>query len=140
MLLFCAFLYGVVGLGLEVIETALLDLPSAKDKALMGFTSVWYFPFYAVAPLAYFHFLHEPLFALPLLARAVVYPLSFWAIEYPSMALLRLILGKSPSEESYRRKKWGVHGLIRLDLAPVWMCFGFVFEWMYRWLGPLLPG
>lgn len=135
--LFAAFLFAVVGLGLEVVETALLDLRKAKDRRLMGYSSIWYIPFYAVLPLAYFHFFHEALFALPFYARGVIYPLSFWAGEYLSMGLLRLVLGKSPSEDSYYRSRWNVQGLIRLDLAPVWICFGFIFEWMYRNLRPL---
>lgn len=132
--LFEAFLFGVVGLGLEVLETAFLDFPAAKDRLLKGHSSAWYLPFYAVVPLAYFEALHRPLFALPFYARAAAYPLSFWAVELVAMWLLRALLGKSPSEDSYRRSRWNVRGLIRLDLAPVWLCFGFLFEWMFRQL------
>lgn len=132
-----AFLFAFVGLGMEVVETALLDYPSERDPRLMGFTSAWYLPFYAVCPLAYFHYLHARVFALPAYLRGPVYVLSFWAFEYAAMGLLRLSLGRSPSERNYRRSKWNVHGLIRLDLAPVWLCFGFAFEWMYRGLSAL---
>lgn len=133
-LLFEAFLFAVAGLGLEVVETAILDYSSAPDRSLMGHASAWYLPFYAVVPLWYFERLHGPLFALPFYVRAAIYPLSFWAIEFAAMWLLRALLGRSPSEENYRRSRWHVDGLIRLDLAPVWMCFGFVFEWMFRHL------
>lgn len=132
--IFEAFLFAIAGLGLEVLETALLDYPTAKDNLLMGHASAWYLPFYAVVPLWYFERLHATLFALPFYARAAIYPLSFWTVEFAAMWLLRALLGKSPSEDSYRRSKWHVRGLIRLDLAPVWMCFGFVFEWMFRGL------
>ncbi|MBI3548100.1 MAG: hypothetical protein HY078_03505 [Elusimicrobia bacterium] len=137
MLAFKCFLFAVVGLGLEVIETAVLDYPSKKDSRLMGYSSMWYLPFYAVCPLAYFHYFHSWLFARPLTLRAVLYMLSFWIVEYLSMGLLRLLLGRSPSEESYYQSRWNVQGLIRLDLGPVWIVFGLVFEWMYRSLAPL---
>lgn len=131
-LLFEAFLFAIAGLGLEVLETALLDFPKAKGRLLMGHSSAWYFPFYAVVPLAYFERLHPALFALPFYLRAAAYALSFWTVEFVAMWLLRVVLGKSPSEDSYRRSRWSVRGLIRLDLGPVWVCFGFVFEWMFR--------
>lgn len=131
-LLFEGFLFAVAGLGLEVIETAVLDWRKDRQRRGMGYSSIWYIPFYAVLPLAYFEAFSETLFAFPFYLRGPIYILSFWAVEYPSMGLLRLLLGKSPSEDNYRKSRWSVHGLIRLDLAPVWLCFGFAFEWMFR--------
>lgn len=133
-LLFESFVFAIGGLGLEVVETALLDLRADERLHLMGHSSVWYLPFYAVCPLAYLHYLHPWLFPLPFYVRAPVYALSFWSVEYAAMGLLRLLLGSSPSEASYRRSPWNVHGLIRLDLGPVWIAFGFAFEWMFRQL------
>lgn len=131
-LIFESFLFAIAGIGLEVVETAFLDYPKTKDIRLQGHASVWYIPFYAVLPLAYLSALGPAIFPLPLPARAVIYTLSFFALEYLSMGLLRLTLGKSPSEDSYRKSRWNVHGLIRLDLWPVWMAFGLIFEWMFR--------
>lgn len=131
-MLFEGFLFAAVGLGLEVVETALLDYPKAKDARLMGYSSVWYIPFYAVLPPAYFSAFSPTLFACPIHVRALIYMASFWACEYVSMGILRLALGKSPSQESYYKSRWNVHGLIRLDLGPVWICFGLIFEWMFR--------
>lgn len=136
-MIFEAFLFAIAGLGLEVIETALLDYPKKKDIRLLGYSSVWYLPFYAVIPLAYFHCFHRVLFAWPVYLRAPAYMLSFWVVEYAAMGLLRLALGKSPSQASYYRSPWNVHGLIRLDLGPVWMAFGLIFEWMFRGLRQL---
>lgn len=28
--------------------------------------------------------------------------------------------------------RWNVHGLIRVDLGPVWTCVGFALEWFFR--------
>ncbi|MBI4376709.1 MAG: hypothetical protein HY549_09705 [Elusimicrobia bacterium] len=131
-MIFEAFLFGIVGLGLEVMEIAIMDYPWAKDSKLMGYSSAWYFPFYAVVPLFLLHHFHGLLFSLPFYARGILYPVIFWIIEYSAMGLLRLLLGKSPSEDSYYQSRWNVHGLIRLDLAPVWIIFCFVFEWMFR--------
>lgn len=131
-LVFHAFLFAVAGLGLEVVETAILDFGKPGGGRLMGHSSLWYLPFYAVLPLAYFHAFHRTLLAWPFWLRGPVYVLSFFACEYASMWLLRKLLGKSPSEDSYRRSRWSVHGLIRLDLWWVWLGFGFAFEWMFR--------
>ena len=123
-----------MGIGLEVIETAILDWRKDKTRRGMGHSSIWYLPFYAVLPLAYFQAFSAALFSLPFYLRGPIYILSFWALEYPSMALLRRLLGKSPSEDTYRKSPWSVNGLIRLDLWWAWLCFGFAFEWMFRQL------
>lgn len=136
-LLLAAFLYAIVGTGLEVVQTAILDYMDKKDLRLMGHASVLYIPFYAVFPLAYFILFHETLFAWPFYVRGAAYVVSFWVVEYFSMGLLRLIFGKSPSEDTYKRSRWNVHGLIRLDYGHFWLCFGFIFEWMFRRLSGL---
>lgn len=133
-LAFEAFLFAIAGLGLEVIQTAILDYMDKHDFRLMGHASVLYLPFYAVCPLAYFTFLHSTLFAWPFYVRGPVYMVSFWIVEYLSMGILRLIFGKSPSEDTYKLSRWNVHGLIRLDYGHFWLCFGFIFEWMFRTL------
>ena len=132
-MIFEAFLFAIVGLGLEVVETAIL-FPKDRDRRLMGYSSLWYIPFYAVFPLVLLHNFHGFFFPLPFYVRGLLYMVIFWIVEYGSMALLRLILGKSPSEDGYYRSRWNVHGLVRLDLGPVWICFGFVFEWIFRHL------
>lgn len=131
-MLFECFLFAIAGLGLEVIETAILDYPKAKNNMLMGHSSVWYLPFYAVGPCAFFRWIGPSVLNWPVIARGPIYVVVFWTVEFCAMGLLHLLLGKSPSEESYRRSKWNVNGWIRLDLWPVWLCFGLVFEWMFR--------
>ena len=98
----------------------------------MGYSSAWYIPFYALLPPVAFHNFHGLFFALPFYVRGLLYMLICWVLEYCSMGLLRLTRGKSPSEDSYYRSRLNVHGLIRLDLGPVWICLGFAFEWIFR--------
>lgn len=126
-------LLGFTGLGLETVFTAALDFPRTKDRHLLGYSSIWYWPLYALAP-AYFQVFQGVLFPLPLMVRGLVYMVSFFAVEYVSMGALRLLLGSSPSEESYYKSRWNVHGLIRLDFAPAWFVAGLLFETFFRFL------
>ena len=127
-------LFAFVGLGLEVIGTAAIDFRKDEEGQLVGYSSVWYIPFYALGPFLLFHVFHRALFALPFYVRGPLYALVFWAVEYCGMGLLRLMRGKSPSEDSYYRSRWNVHGLIRLDFGPLLIVLGFVFEWVFRHL------
>ena len=131
-MIFEATLFAIAGLGLEVVGTAILDCSKDGERQLKGYSSVWYVPFYAVAPLLLFHNLHASLFALPFYVRGPLYALIFWLVEYPGMWVLRVILGKSPSETSYYQSPWNVHGLIRLDFGPGLVLLGFALEWIYR--------
>lgn len=131
-MIFEATLFAIAGLGLEVVGTAIWDCPKDRDRQLMGYSSIWYVPLYAVAPLLLFHNLHGPLFALPFYVRGPFYALAFWVVEYFGMGLLRLARGKSPSQDSYYQSPWNVHGLIRLDFGPALICLGFALEWIYR--------
>lgn len=118
--------FGVFGLGLETAFTA-------GGKHLMGYSSLWYFPLYALAPL-YFRLFGPALFQKPWWARGLAYMASLFFIEYLAMGALRLMLGTSPSEASYFLSPWNVHGLIRLDFAPAWFAAGLLFEGLYRFL------
>lgn len=134
-LLFEMALFSVVGLGLETIFTAALDWKRDPKRHLMGYSSIWYIPLYAVTPV-FFQAFGPSLFGLPWPARGLIYLAVIWAMEYLGMLALRKLLGTSPSEESYYKAKWNVHGLIRLDFAPSWFAAGLAFEYFYRWLHP----
>ena len=124
-------LFGFLGLGLEVVFTGFLDFLRSGDRHLIGYSSLLYFPFYALTPL--FFLIARPLvFPLPLLARGAAYMLCAFAGEYAAMGILRLAFGSSPSEKSYYRSRWNVHGLIRLDFAPAWFAAGLIFESVFR--------
>lgn len=124
-------IFGFLGLGLEVAFTAVLDFLHAKDRRLLGYSSLLYFPLYALTP--FFFLIAAPIvFPLPLLARGAVYAVCAFAAEYAAMGALRLAFGSSPSEKSYYRSRWNVHGLIRLDFAPAWFAAGLFFESVFR--------
>ncbi|MEW5849438.1 MAG: hypothetical protein AB2A00_11525 [Myxococcota bacterium] len=124
------FIFAMVGLGLEVVFTGVLDGITHRRKLLMGYSSVWYVPFYAAVPWA-FERLWPYLVALPWFTRGAVYVVLFHVGEYLAMGLLRLLLGQSPSEESYRKSAYNIHALTRLDFAPAFFVMGMLFEWLW---------
>lgn len=132
-MLFESFIFAVAGLGLEVVFTSVFDFFRSRHKHLFGYSSLWYVPIYSCVPVV-FHYIYPYLFAWPIYGRALFYLISFWMIEYLSMGLLRILLGSSPSEESYRKSGWSIHGLTRLDYAPAQVGICFLFEWMFRHL------
>lgn len=132
-LAFECLLFAVVGLGLETVFTAALDWKQDPKRHLMGYSSIWYMPLYAVAPL-FFRWAGPALFGLPLVVRGALYMALIYLCEYAGMLALRRLLGSSPSEASYYKSRWNVQGLIRLDFAPSWFAAGLAFEGFYRWL------
>lgn len=130
-MLFEIFIFAAAGLGMEVVFTATLDFLQNRKPHLVGYSSIWYLPLYALAPVI-LNYAQPFLFTLALPVRGLLYMICFFAVEYPSMGLLRLMLGTSPSEESYYKSRWNIHGLIRLDFAPAYFLLGLILEWMFR--------
>lgn len=126
VLILCA-----VGLALEVVFTALMDYPASGDRRLKGYTYVWMAPIYALI-YPFSTVLVPRLAPYPAPARGIIYMLLIFAVEYSSGWLLRKLVGECPWESGYRKAKWNVHGLIRLDFAPAWIGASLVFEWTYR--------
>ncbi len=130
-LLFEMVLFAVLGLGFEIIFTAVLDWKKDKRCFLMGYSSLWYAPLYALAPLV-LHLAGAWFLQWPFWFRGVNYALSIWVVEYLGMWALRVLLGASPSEDSYYKSRWNIHGLIRLDYFPAMFLLGLAFEAVYR--------
>ncbi|HEY9784810.1 MAG TPA: hypothetical protein V6D17_05360 [Candidatus Obscuribacterales bacterium] len=126
-------LFAVLGLGIEVVFTALMDIAKDSKKHLMGYSSIWYMPLYALTPI-FFAVLAPYLFALPWFVRGLIYVPLFFALEYAGMFSLRKLLGSSPSQQSYYQSRWNVNGLIRLDFAPAFFALGLLLEFVYRFL------
>ena len=122
-----------VGLSLEVVFTALTELPEAKDWRLMGYTYVWMIPIYALVYPA-LSVLYPRLAAYPFWMRAGLYVVLIYVVEYISGWLIRQATGKCPWEAGYYKARWGVHGLIRLDFAPAWLAVAFISESVYLFL------
>lgn len=132
---FQCFLFAFLGLGLEVAFTAALDSWKKRDRFLMGYSSIWYLPLYAGIPWLLAR-IGPWIFALAWPLRGLIYIVLCFALEFAGMLALRLLLGASPSEESYHKARWNVLGLIRLDFAPVWFAAGLLFEMVFRSLNP----
>lgn len=129
-LLFEMFLFAVFALGLEVVFTSACDWKQDRRRLLMGYSSLWYAPLYAIAPL-FLHVAGAYVFGLPFWLRGALYAAVIFAVEYLGMLALRLLLGASPSQEHYYKARWNIHGLIRLDYFPAMFFMGLIFEWVF---------
>lgn len=131
-LFFWILIFGTVGLGMEVVVTALFPRTGENRGHLFGYSSLWYLPLYGfLVPLGFM--IIYPLVAdLPLLIRGVAYTPFFHLSEYCGMWYLRYRNGESPSEESYKQAKWNIHGLTRLDYAPLFFFASLIFEKLCR--------
>lgn len=115
---------GLLGWCLEIFWTGLHTL-GGKDFRLMGHSSLWMFPIYGMAscisPLS--QKLRSLKWPFPL--RGIVYTAGIFATEYGTGFLLK----------KYNLCPWdysgchsNIHGLIRLDYAPIWFVTGLFYE------------
>src|SRR5581483_6635580 len=115
----------------EVFFTAFMDYAVERDLRLRGYTYAWMAPIYALV-YPFCAVLYPRMAVYPLLVRGVAYMVVIYAVEYSSGWLLRRCVGACPWECEYRKAKWHLHGLIRLDFAPAWIAAALIFEWTYR--------
>ena len=131
-------LFGVIGLGIEVIFTALYDLLISKKSNrvhLFGYSSLWYLPLYGVVLPLGIYFLNSSVGNLPLLLRGVIYAILIQIGEFLVMWLLHVINGQSPSEKEYLNSKHSIKGFTRWDYFPAFILLGLIFEYLVRhWL------
>lgn len=135
-------IYGLVGWCAEIVWTAAYELVSGTRKdpldvrvrvpmtrperwKLMGHTYLWMLPVYGLGGLA-FEPCHELVRGWHWALRGLFYMVGCFAVEYVAGWLLRRLGGRCPWDYSYAR--WHVHGLVRLDYAPVWVVFGLALE------------
>jgi len=116
---------------MEVAFTALVDFRGKRDPRLAGHTTLWMFPIYALVYPA-LNALWPRIAAWPWFARGLLYVPLIYAVEYASGWLIRKSTGRCPWD--YGKARWSVHGLIRLDFAPLWLGAGFLFEKLYLYL------
>lgn len=119
---------GLTGWCLEILFTALGSL-RRRDTTLKGTTSLWMFPIYGCAALM------EPVFRLmknrPVFLRGITYMNCIFAVEYVSGTLLKK---KHLCPWDYRKSRWNIGRVIRLDYAPFWFLTGLLYEKL------ILPG
>lgn len=133
-------MFGILGNAFEVWGTGLGRL-SWDNFVMRGHSSPWMFPIYGllgflVAPIS------EPLkrWGAPYLARAAVYMLGIFLVEYLS-GLLLLLVGLNKLHGNmyeavwdYSGTPWNLHGQIKAQFIPVWYGVGLVVEPVYRWV------
>lgn len=133
------FIYGLLGWCIEIVWTALSSTINRTQQGwrLRGETYLWMFPIYGlIAPL--YEPAHTAIRLWPWLLRGAVYALGFMAIEYVTGWLLRKLTGACPWDYT-SRSRWQIHGLIRLDYAPLWALLGLALEPLHAFLLRLTP-
>jgi uncharacterized membrane protein len=99
------------------------QLDGTGDGRLMGWSSLWMLPIWGCA------FLTCDVMGRRFAKRSVSWPvraafyvLFCFALEYVSGAAIRACVGRSPWD--YSAARWNLHGLIRVDYAPLWAICG----------------
>lgn len=115
-------LCGSLGWCLEVFWTGMHSLLSG-ETTMMGKSSLLMFPIYGCAALI------EPLYKkiafLPAFFRGSLYTGGIFLTEYTAGSILKHF---HMCPWDYSRSPWQLHGVIRLDYAPVWFFTGLFFE------------
>lgn len=124
-------LYGLFGWCVEIAWTAgyavvaALAAGQTPDPRLAGRTYLWMFLIYGGGGML-FEQAHAVLAPLPWFLRGAFYMVGCFLVEYATGWMIQMLTGTIPWDYSDRR--WHVHGLIRLDYAPVWFLFGLLLE------------
>ena len=134
-----AITFGLLGLGQEIIFTAfeswatndsycvITSKASSNRSLLLGYSSLLYFPFYCTIPFL-FRFYRKLINSR---YRIIVYALTYHLVEFLSMYILFLIIGTTPSYDSYIRSRYGIYGFTRLDYMPFFMTSALFLEQVY---------
>ena len=113
---------GLVGWCMEIIFTSLNSL-RRRDMRLMGSTSIWMFPIYGCA--AFLKPVSRLLASRPFWVRGLTYMTLIFSTEYLSGIFLKR---HSLCPWDYRRSRFHIKQVIRLDYAPYWFGAGLLFE------------
>lgn len=125
------FLYGLLGLTLEVTYTGLSALIKG-DWSMPGYTFLVMMPVYGLA--VFLEPVHDYIRPLPWWERGLIYLILIWGIEYVSGFLFQALLGASPWNY---RDPLNIHGFITLKMAPEWFLAGLGFEFIHTGLDRL---
>ena len=113
---------GIIGWCMEIIFTS-LDSLRRRDFKLKGNTSIWMFPIYGCA--AFLAPVGRLLGRFPTWFRGFTYMWLIFSTEYLTGYFLRK---KNLCPWDYRRSRYHINRLIRLDYAPYWFGAGLLFE------------
>ncbi len=122
------FIYGLIGLSMEIIWTGLGSLLSG-DIRLEGFSNLWMLPIYGSA--VFLEPIHDIIAKWKWPLRGILWVAIIWGIEYTSGFLLIHTLH---IHAWFYKGTFAVDSLIRLDYAPAWFAAGLLFERLHRLL------
>lgn len=113
---------GIAGWCMEIAFTAFHAFRK-RDLTLTGQTSVWMFPIYGMAALfmPFYRLLHEK----SLFLRGSIYTVCIFTAEFFSG---RFLQKHNLCPWNYRRSRWNIGEIIRLDYIPCWFLAGLFFE------------
>ena len=119
--------WGIFGLIIEVIFTATTNLIFKQKYNLIGHTSMWMFPIYAIGLTYGFDIIQQIL--TNNILRFLSYPFWIWAVEilvgYPSK-----LIGIKIWDYSYLQERYHWKGIISYIHYPVWVLFGMLVEFV----------
>ena len=113
--------WGMFGLTLELVFTAVRK----RDISLIGHTSLWMFPVYAIGLTHGLDFARETIESQFL--RYLSYPIFIWSIEILIGVPAKLI-GVRIWDYRYLPDKLHWNGIISFFHFPVWILFGIICE------------
>lgn len=130
------FLFGMIGLLMEIIFTGSKNAMINGDKTFTGHTSLLMFPIYGLA--VFLKIVKKFLKSLCLhrlqsfLLRGTTYAILIFMVEFCSGLMMKAVLKQVPWD--YSNCRFSIMGLIRLDYFPVWFCAGMMFEFVHALL------
>jgi uncharacterized membrane protein len=116
------FICGLVGWCFECFFTGLGALKH-NDRKLVCKTSVWMFPIYGLA--AFISPIHHAISGKNTAMRGLIYTMCIFITEFITGEILKKY---KACPWDYKKAKYNVDGVIRLDYAPVWFLLGLLYE------------
>ena len=113
---------GLTGWCMEIIFTSAHSI-FARDKRLIGQTSIWMFPIYGCA--AVILPVYQKIASIPICVRGLFYTAGIFFTELTTGLILKHF---HICPWDYSSTPFHYKGVIRLDYTPVWFFTGLLFE------------
>ena len=118
-------LYGLIGMGMEVLWTGIFSLLK-KNYYLTANTSFWMF--FICGSAVFFEPVCKNLLFLPIMVRGGIYMVFIYGMEYATGKVLKFF---NTCPWDYSHNKFNIEGIICLNYAPVWFAVGIIYETVY---------
>jgi len=130
----------LAGITSEIFWSGILGYFDKRDPKIIGQTSLWMFPVYALIPFVII--LVTSLFSYyPIYIRGLIYLFSFYIIEFVVGILLKKFIGSCTWDYSRyhihllgREIKTNIQGIICLEAAVIWYIYGVLGEFYFAFL------